>query len=91
MSTKNQTSLRLRQLLSSFDNSDNPNDVVKESILFLKGLGDTTDTLSTFHSKLCTAMVKRVVGGSKESSELLHLLGPAQALRVVYTTISHAM
>ena len=86
-----QNSIRLRQLLANFDACDHPNNVINDSIEFLRELADNREIVLTFHSKLCSSMLKRIVGGSIEASELLHLYGPAQTLKVVYATVSHSV
>lgn len=60
---------------------------VEESVEFVRQLKG--EWASQAHSVLCVAMLKAGggggEGGSQRSAELLHVLGPSQALSVVYS------
>ena len=61
---------------------------VEESVEFVRQLKG--EWASQAHSVLCVAMLKAGGGGgggggSQRSAELLHVLGPSQALSVVYS------
>lgn len=63
--------------MSSFEGRDAG--AVQESVEFVHGLQG--DWAVRAHTQLCTAMLK---GGGK-GGDLLHALGPLQALSVVYS------
>lgn len=67
---------------------------VQESVEFIRQLQG--EWASQAHSVLCAAMLKAGEGGggsfeekAERSGELLHVLGPAQALSVVYSNARH--
>ena len=71
------------------------NGAVQESVEFIRQLQG--EWASQAHSVLCAAMLKAGEGGGEGSfgenaeriGELLHVLGPAQALSVVYSNARH--
>lgn len=66
---------------------------VQESVEFIRQLQG--ERASQAHSVLCAAMLKAGEGGGGggrslgDKAELLHVLGPAQALSVVYSNARH--
>ena len=82
--------MRFRQLVASLESRSGTSDAVKESLDYLRSLQESGEDGSSAHSRLCAAFLRGWEGndGGQESfRELLHLMGPAEALTVVYDNI----
>ena len=82
--------MELIRLVSAFDRSNEIKNIAIESLTFLRGCNGK-DTITGYHAKLCSAMLKVINGGAREYAELLHSAGPLQCLVVVHSNLSRVV
>ena len=82
--------VKLRELVGSFDRQNAVHETAKECVAYLRHLQGRKERVTSAHSHLCTAMVRAWSGEGCGAGELLHALGPTQAILVVYSNISKA-
>lgn len=83
--------MELIRLVSTFDRSDEKKDITKESLAFLREFSGKDAATTSYHNKLCGAMLKVISGGAREYAELLHYSGPLQCLVVIHSNLSQVV